>query len=52
LAYVITEACIKCKFYAEKWPNITRKKTGFPDADQWKGVPQKLADHFSPDPEA
>ncbi len=36
--------------YSEIWPNITRKGTPPPDADQWKGVPDKFANHFSPEP--
>ena len=35
---------------SEQWPNITRKKAPPPDADQWKDVPNKLADHFSDKP--
>jgi ferredoxin len=38
------------KDYAESWPNITRKGTAPDDADQWKGVPDKFANHFSSDP--
>jgi ferredoxin len=29
--------------YAQKWPNITRKKAAPADADDWKGKPDKLA---------
>jgi ferredoxin len=29
--------------HAQSWPNITRKGTPPPDADQWKGVKEKLA---------
>ena len=36
--------------YAVKWPNITRKGTAPPDADAWKGVPDKFEKHFSPEP--
>ena len=36
--------------YAEKWPNITRRKDAPPDADDWKAVPDKFARHFSPKP--
>jgi len=36
--------------YAVLWPNITRKGEPPPDADQWKDVPNKLAEHFSPNP--
>lgn len=27
--------------YAEKWPNITRKKDALADADEWQGKPGK-----------
>jgi ferredoxin len=36
--------------YSESWPNITRKGEAPADADQWKGVPDKFAKHFSPNP--
>jgi ferredoxin len=36
--------------YADIWPNITRKGVPPADADQWKGVPDKFAKHFSPEP--
>ncbi len=36
--------------YAEAWPNITRKGEAPADADEWKGVPDKFAKHFSPEP--
>ena len=35
--------------YAAVWPNITRKGEAPPDADEWKGKPDKLA-LFSPEP--
>ena len=35
--------------FAEKWPNITRKKDALADADEWKGKPSKM-DEFSPKP--
>jgi ferredoxin len=35
--------------YAQKWPNITRKKEPLPEADALNGVPNKLPD-FSPKP--
>lgn len=35
--------------YAEKWPNISRKKEPLPEADALNGVPNKLPD-FSPEP--
>jgi ferredoxin len=36
--------------YATSWPNITRKGEAPPDADAWKGVPDKYEKHFSPNP--
>ena len=36
--------------YSAKWPNITRKGTPPPDADDWKEVPDKFAKHFDPNP--
>ncbi|MDX2102709.1 MAG: ferredoxin family protein [Alphaproteobacteria bacterium] len=36
--------------YSTQWPNITRKGTPPADADEWKGVPNKLKDHFSSNP--
>ena len=36
--------------YAEKWPNITRKKDPLPDADEWKDKPGKFESEFSPEP--
>jgi ferredoxin len=36
--------------YAQQWPNITRKKTPPADADDWKGVPDKFAKYFNPNP--
>ena len=27
---------------SEVWPNITEKKEGLPDAEEWDGVPDKL----------
>ena len=35
--------------YAEEWPNITRKGTPPPDADEWREVADKFQ-HFSPKP--
>src|SRR5262249_17472549 len=35
--------------YAGRWPNLTRKETPPADAEEWDGVPGKLA-HFSPHP--
>jgi ferredoxin len=36
--------------YAESWPNITRKGEVPSDADQWKDVPNKFDQYFSPNP--
>ncbi len=36
--------------YAAKWPNITRKGEAPADADDWRDTPNKLRDHFSPEP--
>ena len=36
--------------YAVQWPNLTRKLDAPPDADEWKGVADKLDKHFSPNP--
>ena len=36
--------------YAAVWPNITRKGPAPEDADQWRGVPDKFAKYFKPDP--
>ncbi len=36
--------------YSEIWPNITRKKDPPPDADEWKGVPNKFDRFFTDEP--
>ena len=36
--------------HAGAWPNIAKKGKPPPDADAWNGVPDKFADHFSPEP--
>lgn len=36
--------------YSLEWPNITVKGESPPDAEEWNGVPNKLAEHFSPEP--
>ena len=36
--------------YAAKWPNITRKGNPPPDADDFKGRPDKFEKYFSPLP--
>lgn len=33
--------------YSTKWANITKKKPSPADADEWKGVKDKFANHFS-----
>jgi ferredoxin len=36
--------------FSAQWPNITRKREAPADADEWKGVPDKYDNHFSPEP--
>jgi ferredoxin len=36
--------------YSEAWPNIIRKGDSPEDAEKWEKVPNKLKDHFSPEP--
>jgi ferredoxin len=36
--------------YSTSWPNITRKAPAPDDADAWKGVADKFAQHFSDKP--
>ncbi|MGA7810663.1 ferredoxin FdxA [Bradyrhizobium sp.] len=36
--------------FASLWPNIVAKGQPPHDADVWSGVPNKLAEHFSPNP--
>jgi ferredoxin len=36
--------------YAEKWPNITRKREAPADADEFKGLPGKFEKYFNADP--
>ena len=38
--------------FAKAWPNITAKKDPPADAKAWEDVPDKLEQHFSPDPGA
>jgi len=38
--------------YAAQWPNITRKGEPPADADAWKDVQDKFAQHFSANPGA
>jgi ferredoxin len=38
--------------YSEKWPNINRKGEAPADADDWKDVKNKMAEHFSEKPGA
>lgn len=37
------------KEYADKWPNITRTKQPFPDADTMKDEEDKFKKYFSPE---
>src|SRR5580698_2775589 len=36
--------------YAAQWPLITRKGQPPEDAETWKSLPNKFAEHFSPKP--
>ena len=36
--------------YSTKWPNVTHKKSPGPEADEWKGKPDKYPKHFSEKP--
>ena len=36
--------------YSVKWPNITRKGTPPPDAEEWKDAQDKYSQFFSPKP--
>ncbi|MBX9647997.1 MAG: DUF3470 domain-containing protein [Xanthobacteraceae bacterium] len=36
--------------YAAQWPNLASKGVPPADADLWNGVPNKLAEFFSPKP--
>jgi ferredoxin len=36
--------------FANLWPNIVAKSEPPSDSDAWDGVPNKLAEHFSPKP--
>lgn len=36
--------------YSEKWPNINSKGETPKDAAEWEDIPNKLRDHFSPNP--
>jgi ferredoxin len=36
--------------FSAQWPNITRKREAPADAEEWKGVPDKLSTQFSPEP--
>ena len=38
------------KEYSAKWPNIIKNGDQMPDADKFKEVANKFADHFSPNP--
>ncbi len=34
--------------YAAKWPNLTTQKPALPEAEDFKGLPDKFNQHFSP----
>ena len=36
--------------YSEKWPNITQKGDAPPDSDDYKDMPDKFDNFFSPEP--
>ena len=36
--------------YAAIWPNITTKKEPLPEAEEFKALPDKFKEHFSPNP--
>lgn len=36
--------------YSQIWPRVSRKQKAPADADEWLDVPNKLEDHFSPNP--
>ena len=36
--------------FSNKWPVITKKKEPPTDSDNWKDIPDKLANHFSDKP--
>lgn len=36
--------------YSDLWPSIVLKQPAPKDADDWVGVPDKLNNHFSPNP--
>lgn len=35
--------------YADQWANITLKKEAMPEAEEFKGKPNKFEDYFSPE---
>jgi ferredoxin len=36
--------------YAQLWPRVTKKTPPLADPEKWDDVPDKLRDHFSPNP--
>ena len=38
--------------FSHTWPNLTRKKPALPEAEAFKAVPNKYAEHFSDKPGA
>ena len=36
--------------FSKEWPNVTQKREAPADADEFKGVPDKYAKYFSPNP--
>jgi ferredoxin len=36
--------------FSKRWPKITNKKPHAADAVEWEDVPNKFAEHFSPNP--
>ena len=58
MTYVVTDACIRCKYMdcvevcPVDWPNITTKGDAPADADDHKGEDGKFDKYFSPEPGA
>jgi ferredoxin len=38
------------QLYAQSWPRVSRAQPTPEDADKWLDVPNKLEEHFSPEP--
>lgn len=36
--------------YSEKWPNLTEARAPMAEAEEMKDVPNKMEEHFSPEP--